>query len=229
MPSNKEIWEETHSTRGWSRYPNEELVRFIGSNFFRIPREDRKKIRILELGIGQGANVWFLLRENFDVYGIDISKSAIKKTFKRLKDENLFNVELEKHLKVGDIRKLPFDNENFDVVIDIATTWYVSYTEHNKAYKEILRILKKNGLFFTWHVLKDSWGDDGINYIDKDTKKNVTEGPLSNTGIQYFAKYEDLIDLLESNGLKIIEKETLERSYENMQKSLKYAIIIAKN
>ena len=129
---------------------------------------------------------------------------------------------------VANMMKIPFENEMFDVVIDIAATWYVSYTDHNKVYQEINRVLRKNGLFFSWHILKGSYGDDGINYIDKDTKENVEAGPLSNTGIQYFAQYKDLINLLESNGLKIIEKELLERTYENMKKSLKYAIIITK-
>ncbi len=228
MVFNEKIWEEIHSTRGWSRYPNEELVRFIGSNFFKLPREERKKIKILELGIGQGANVWFLMREGFDIYGIDISKSAVKKTFERLKEEDLFIKSLESHFKVADIMNIPFENEMFDIVIDIATTWNVTYTDHNKVYKEINRVLKKKGLFFSWHILKGSYGDDGINYIDKDTKENVEEGPLSNTGINYFAQYKDLINLLEINGLRIKGKETLERTYENMQKSLKFAIIIGK-
>lgn len=75
----KSIWEQIHSQRAWGRYPNEELVKFIGKNFFRIPKEERQNIKILELGCGQGANLWFLAKEGFDVYGIDISPSAIKK------------------------------------------------------------------------------------------------------------------------------------------------------
>lgn len=173
-------------------------------------------------------NVCFLIREGFDVSGIDISKSAVKKTKNRLKDKNLLNDDFDKRFMIEDIKELPFENESFNVVIDVATTWYVSYSEHNKVYKEIYRELKQGGLFFSWHILKGSWGDNGINYIDKDTKKIVDEGPLANTGIQYFAQYEDLLNLLETNSLKINEKETLERTYENMQKSLKYAIIITK-
>ena len=204
MTSNKEIWEKIHSTRDWGRYPNEELVRFIGRNYFKLLKRERKKIKILELGIGQGANVWFLIREGFDVYGIDMSKSAVNKTYKRLREEDLYSEKLKDHFKMSSILNIPFKDRKFDVIIDIATTWYVTYTDHNKLYKEINRVFKKNGLFFSWHILKGSYGDDGKNYIDKDTKEKVEEGPLSNTGIQYFAQYKDLINLLESNGLKII-------------------------
>lgn len=227
MKSTEIIWEKIHSEREWGKYPNEELVRFIGRNFFKLSTTKRKNIKMLELGIGQGANSWFLIREGFDVYGIDISSSAINKFKIRLENEKLLKQNFETHFKLSDIRKIPFKENKFDVVIDIATTWYVSYSDHKKVFAEVNRILKQEGLFFTWHITKDSWGDDRKNYIDRDTKENVDVGPLSNTGITYFARINDLIELLESSQLKIIEKETLERSYNNMEKFLKYAIITA--
>jgi len=103
----KNIWEQIHSKRAWGKYPNEELVRFIGRNFFKIPREERKSIKILEVGCGQGANLWFLAKEGFDVYGIDISPSAIRKTEKYLNEA--YNVRA--NLKVADARELPYENK----------------------------------------------------------------------------------------------------------------------
>jgi len=224
------IWEEIHLTREWGRYPNEELVRFIGKNFFQIPKNLRKNIKILELGTGQGANVWFLMRENFDVYGIDISSSALKKMEKRLKEEGFYLSanEFKKKFKVGDIRKIPFDNSFFDVVLDIATVYCVKFSEHEKVYQEIYRVLKKGGFFFSFHLLKNSWGFDESNLIDKDTVKNVKEGPLSGLGIQHFADYDDLITLLKDNGFQIIESEMLTRTYQNRTKKINWAIIVAK-
>ncbi len=178
--------------------------------------------------MGQGANGWFLIRENFDVYGINISKTAIRKFKKRLLEEQLLMEVFNNRFKVADIRDILFEDCYFDVIIDVATTWYLTYTEHNKVFKEIYRLLKKGGLFFTWHILKGSWGDNEKTYVDKDTVKSVEDGPLKYEGVTYFAKYDDLIDLLEKNGLKIINKIFLERTYENMQKSLKYAIIYSK-
>ena len=58
-------------------------MRFIGRNFFKIPLDERNEIKILEIGCGQGSNLWFLAKEGFDVYGIDISPSAIQKTEKK--------------------------------------------------------------------------------------------------------------------------------------------------
>jgi len=224
------VWEKIHQEREWGKYPNEEFVRFIGRYFFNLGKDERKKIKICELGVGQGANVWFLLKEHFDVYGIDISSTALKKLKRRLEiDYNITCLDnFENRFKVGDIRNIPFSDAMFDVVADVATTWYVSYNDHKKVYREINRILKPGGLFFTFHILKGSWGYDENNLIDKDTVLSVKEGPLANQGVIYFADYKDLINLLVSAGFSIIEKEILIRSYENMTKFLKFAVVIAK-
>lgn len=95
-------------------------------------------------------------------------------------------------------------------------------------YNDIWRVLKKNGYFFTLHILKDSWGYDKNNLIDKDTVADIEEGPLANQGIQYFAEYDDLIELLQNSRFEICSKEILIRSYENMEKYLKFAIIVCK-
>jgi len=221
-------WEKIHREKEWGKYPNEELIRFVGRNFFKYEINKRKNIKILELGVGQGANVWFLLREGFDVYGIDISPTAIEKMKNRLNNEGFVLNDFNCRFKVGDIRKIPFEDSYFDVVIDVATTWYVSYIDHKKVYNEIYRVLKNQGLFFTLHILKGSWGYNKSKLIDKDTVIDVEEGPLANQGVQYFAEYNDLIELLQNSGFKIVEKEILIRSYENMTKFLKFAIIICK-
>ncbi len=221
------VWEKIHSKENWARYPNEEFVRFIGRYFFRVPKEKRKEIRFLELGVGQGAQAWFLIREGYDFYGIDLAKTAIEKLKIRFQEENIFVGDFNYRFKIADIRNIPFEDKFFNIIFDVATLWLVSFTEHNKVYQEVFRTLKKGGLFFTWHVLKDSWGDDNKNYIDKDTMENVDVGPLANQGITYFAKLNDLSDLIENNGLKIIHKEILTITYENMQKFLKFAIIYA--
>ena len=96
------VWEKILQEREWGKYPNEEFVRFIGRYFFNLGKDERKKIKICELGVGQGANVWFLLRENFDVYGIDISSTALKKLKRRLEmDYNITSLDnFENRFKV---------------------------------------------------------------------------------------------------------------------------------
>jgi cyclopropane fatty-acyl-phospholipid synthase-like methyltransferase len=219
------IWEQIHSQRSWGRYPNEELVRFIGKNFFRIPREKRKSIKILELGCGQGANLWFLAKEGFDVYGVDISPSAIKKAKDYLeRDWGIKSVKLN----VQDIRTLQIEDEMFDVVIDVATIWYVSYTDHKKVFEKIFRLLKLNGYFWSFHIAENSWGYGTGNLIDYKTFDNISsEGPLQNQGITCMLSAKDIKILLETVGFKVTGIEKLVRTYENQQKKLIFWIVEA--
>ena len=51
----------------WGKYPGEDLIRFIARNFY--SRQIRRDTRILEVGCGPGANLWFLAREGFSFAG----------------------------------------------------------------------------------------------------------------------------------------------------------------
>src|SRR5262249_61470196 len=93
------VWEDIFRSSDWGKYPPEELIRFVARNYFRAP--DRKQVKILEVGCGTGANVWFAAREGFDAYGIDGSPTAIRKAEQRFQKEGLTAT-----WKVGDFVKL---------------------------------------------------------------------------------------------------------------------------
>ncbi len=57
----------------------------FAQNFYNA--SDRKAIKILEVGCGPGANLWFMAREGFSVYGIDGSEHAIELARRRLDSE----------------------------------------------------------------------------------------------------------------------------------------------
>jgi 2-polyprenyl-3-methyl-5-hydroxy-6-metoxy-1,4-benzoquinol methylase len=76
------VWEQIFASRPWGKYPPEHAVRFVDRNFYRIP--DRANTRLLEIGCGPGANIWFMAREGFGVSGIDGSRTAIKLAGERL-------------------------------------------------------------------------------------------------------------------------------------------------
>ena len=220
----KNIWEQIHSKRAWGKYPNEELVRFIGRNFFKIPREERRNLKILEVGCGQGANLWFLAKEGFDVYGIDVSPSAIRKAKNYLESEwNIRSVKLYKQ----DIRDIQFEDEMFDVIIDVATIWCVSYTDHMRVYERIFRLLKSGGYFWSFHIAEGSWGYGTGNLIDYKTFDNITEGPLQNQGITCMLSDKDIKTLLKNIGFKVISLEKHVRTYEHQQKEVIHWVVEA--
>src|ERR1035441_2780479 len=98
-PSWDPSWEKVFRSRDWGKYPPEELVRFVARTYYSVP--DRKSIRLLEIGCGTGANVWFMAREGFTVSGIDGSVTAIEKARQRITAERL-----QAHFEVGEVATL---------------------------------------------------------------------------------------------------------------------------
>jgi ubiquinone/menaquinone biosynthesis C-methylase UbiE len=209
-------WEEIHDQRDWGKYPSEDLVRFIGRNYFRIPKPERKKIKVLELGCGQGANLWFLAREGFDVYGIDFSPSAIKKTKITLKE---WNVEIN-FLDVQDIRNLAFPANIFDVVIDVATICNVTFKDHFIAYNSIYRTLIPGGKFWSYHFDESSWGYGKGNLIDYKTFDNINEGMLKDIGTTCMLSDKDIETELVKVGFVDITIEKHMRTYDKQSRCI---------
>jgi tRNA G46 methylase TrmB len=54
------VWESIFQERDWGKYPGEELIRFVARNFYSF--EDRKSVKLLEVGCGTGANLWFMAK-----------------------------------------------------------------------------------------------------------------------------------------------------------------------
>src|SRR5580698_5080821 len=95
------VWEAIFRSKSWGKYPPEHVIRFVARSFFTA--EDRSKVKLLEIGCGPGANVWFMAREGFSVCGIDGSATAIERATKRLATEGLMA-----DLRVGDYAQLPW-------------------------------------------------------------------------------------------------------------------------
>jgi len=112
-------WEKIFRSRAWGKYPPEELIRFIARNYYKVP--DRKQIKILDVGCGAGAAVWYIAREGFSAYGIDGSDTAIKIAKERFAKEGL-----KGSFKVGDIISLDYTKEYFNCVVDVCAI------QHNK-------------------------------------------------------------------------------------------------
>ena len=142
-----ELWEGIFANREWGKYPPECLIRFIARNFYNAP--DRSKVRILELGLGTGANLWFCAREGFSVSGIEWSRTGVERFKKRLEAEGLTG-QIEQ-LEVGDyLEKLDcFEDGGFDAVLDVASLCCNEYEKTQKIFQKAFKKLKIGGKFFS--------------------------------------------------------------------------------
>ena len=69
------IWEKKYSGGHIEKYPWDIVISFVNRN---IKKNIKKsKIKILEIGCGTGNNIWFMARERYSTYGIDISEDGI--------------------------------------------------------------------------------------------------------------------------------------------------------
>ena len=212
------IWELFFSGEV-GKYPSEHLIRFVANNFY---KNDRRSTRILEVGCGPGANIWYISREGFDPYGIDGSPTAIKKAIKRLGDENLIA-----DFKVGDINKLPYENNFFDAIIDNECIYSNTYYDSNLIMQEIKRVLKKDGLFFSRTFAEDTYIGENSKQIGYLAFEEATDGPMAHHG---FIRLTDkrIIDELYGKYFMVISLDKMTYTRNNGEYTISEWIIISK-
>jgi ubiquinone/menaquinone biosynthesis C-methylase UbiE len=98
--------------------------------------------RVLEVGCGRGVALPVLARlcAPTRLAGIDIDSELVELARARARR---YGVPAELH--VGDVREMPFDDAEFDVVIDFGTCYHIDGAE--SALREIDRVLCAGGLF----------------------------------------------------------------------------------
>lgn len=150
----KSFYENSYESSGFGaqrRYPNEELMRFMGRTFFSIPREKRKGIRILEVGCGSGGNLWAIAQEGFDAYGIDLSGEGINLCHRMLESRGCAAT-----LQVGDMADLPYEFGFFDAVVDVFSSYCLSEIDFMRYLDGVARVLKPDGKYFSYTPSKNS-------------------------------------------------------------------------
>ncbi len=92
--------------------------------------------KVLDLGCGTGRHTLKIKKKGAKVWGIDLSQKMIEIAKKEIKDVDF---------RVGSVYKLPYKSNFFDVVMAGLVIHY--FKDLDKAFREIRRVLKKNGLF----------------------------------------------------------------------------------
>ena len=193
------IWEDVFSSRSFGMYPQEELIRFVARNFY---SRERSEVKILEIGTGPGANVWFCAREGFQVYGVDGSETAVRQAVERLDDEI---PGWQGEIKCGDFSKpLPWPEATFDAVIDSEAVCCNSHDDAVRSYAEARRVLKVGGKLFV-RTFTDRCVGFGTGEKLGHNAFAVAEGPISGHGFCRFSSRSDLDELLEGFALDAID------------------------
>lgn len=225
----KIFYENSYKKKGLDsqrKYPNEELCRFFGRNYFKIKNIiKRKKIKILETGSGTCGNLRMVAKEGFSAYGIDFSKEAInlsKKIFKKEKLNGFF--------EVGDFTSMQYKSSFFNCVFDVFSSCTLDKIDGTRYIGEVNRILKKKGKFFSYFPSKKS---DMFNFksrklYDSDTLLSVKQKSAYNTDHTLrFLQMNEYCNLLKRHNFKITYKEEMSRTYYSGKEKFCFLIIEA--
>ena len=121
---------------------------------FRIPQEIERFLeyteksdlekKILDCGAGGSQPPLAIFSERgYEAHGVEVSKAQREKAQKYAEENNL-NYMLIK----ADMRELPYDDETFSFVYSYNSIEHLTKTGTKKAVREILRVLKKDGLLY---------------------------------------------------------------------------------
>ncbi|WP_270969047.1 class I SAM-dependent methyltransferase [Campylobacter upsaliensis] len=195
------LWEEIFSKKEWGKYPSESVIRFIARNFYNT--KDRNSIKILELGLGTGANLWFCAREGFKVSGIEWSKTGVERFKVRLKEEKL-STQIEQ-IEIGDyLEKLDdFKDESFDAVIDVASLCCNDREKTRQIFLKAFKKLKVGGKFFSTAL-----GRGALGSLSEGDFFEPKEGIYTNVGKLRFDDELSLKELYAHENLKCLSLST---------------------
>jgi SAM-dependent methyltransferase len=184
-------WEEIFKSQPWGRYPGEELIRFVARNFYH--RSDRLSVRLLEVGCGPGANLWFCAREGFTVHGIDGSEYAVTFAINRLNHEC---PGWRGRISVADFHEIDYADSYFDALIDCEAVCHNDFDSARATYREIARVLKPGGKLFVRTFASGTTGDRTGESLGRGAWR-VSEGPMLGKGLIRFTDEEDFSELFE--------------------------------
>jgi SAM-dependent methyltransferase len=209
-------------------YPNEELLRFFGTYYFDMAPEQRRRVRVLEVGCGSGANLWMIAREGFEAHGIDLSSEGLLLCEQMLRKWNV-----AASLKQGDMTVLDYEDDFFDVVVDVFSSYCMPEDPFNRFLDEVSRVLKSGGRFFSYHPSKnsDAFREPGpAPMLDVSTLDGIRRptSPFYPQDYPFrFIGPDEFATMLKRRGFKISRNERIGRTYSNMSEYFEFVSIYA--
>lgn len=144
----RESYEDFFNRYDEYRYAKES---HILTNLDRINFSGKK---VLEIGLGQGADAEQIIKRGGIYSGVDLTAEAAKRTETRFRLKNLDYEEV----KQGSVLELPFADNSFDIIFSHGVLHHVP--DIKQAQKEIYRVLKPDGELIVMFYAK--WS---LNYL----------------------------------------------------------------
>ncbi|MGD9002247.1 MAG: class I SAM-dependent methyltransferase [Anaerolineae bacterium] len=109
--------------------------------------------RILDCGAGGPVPPLALFHQHgFEGWGIDTSQEQLDRASQFCQEHDI-----DLHLRKGDMRRIPFEDESFDYVYEHYSMCHLSKLDTALAVGEMDRVLKRGGLCFLGVISADTW------------------------------------------------------------------------
>jgi len=228
----QEFYDASYASLGFSaqrKYPNEELCRFIGRNFSLLTSNEKRALRVLEVGCGSGSNLWMLAREGFDTFGVDLSQESLA-----LAERMLEGYEVKASLSAGDMTQLEFVDGFFHAVVDVFSSYCLDALHAQKFIDSVSRVLGKGGLFFSYFPAKSS--EAFTNHkpacmLDDDTLSGIYRADSPFAGNHYpfrFLYPLEYEQMLIDAGFEVQYSEVVSRTYGRRKEQFSFITIEAR-
>ena len=173
------------------------------------------------MSCGCGINAKYLLDKGHEVYGVDGSDEAIRLTQNIAGDIKNINIRFFKY----DLwYKLPFENNFFDIVLDIKTIQHHTHSVRKKILKECLRITKNMGTLFS--IVRSEY--DSRAYEHEARVTQIRTYIYDNlTKIIHYSTKDEIMDLYTRAGYTKLDVWKVERS-KNIRNTTSHWIIEAR-
>ena len=139
----KDVWEK-HWDNIYSgyRFPEQSLYEFLMSH----PNKSREIRKALYLGVGNGRDIPALTAQGYYVTAVDISREAVERA-----NQFFYDIQIDKLAGAheGIFEHLLYRDDSFNLAVDIRSVMHQSRDGVVNAIKEVSRVLKPDGLFFS--------------------------------------------------------------------------------
>jgi len=150
--------------------------------------------KVLELGCGDGNVSLALAERGYDIQGIDISPTAISWA-----NEKAGKKGFKADFKVGNVLKLPYDSDYFDVVID-AHCFHCIIGEDRKLFlANALKTLRPDGLFIVMTMCNDPVDTQMAEIFDQKTRCCIK----NNVAGRYFGLPHEILFEITAAGFNV--------------------------
>jgi|TARA_B110000285_G_scaffold229641_1_gene294735 hypothetical protein len=191
---------------------------------------DSKNFNVLEIGVGNGANIPFFLKKKCRFYGVDSSDFIIKFLKERFPT-------LKKNIFSGNFEDISFGKQKFDLIYDRGA---ISCGNNKDQIEKIIKLvnfyLKKDGYFIgvDWYSKSSSHYKNKLksNKLKNNKLKNFfafSAGPFKKLGNIFFSNRKDILNIFKNfKILRLDEKKITTYFKKNSHISSSWNMVVKK-